>query len=136
MSISSLLIWLPCSAAKVMENDPHGWFLSIVSVAVVFTALLILFLIYNLSGNIFTGKFKIKSRKSGSAPDEATAAAIALALDRYSSEEDATPAVIAMALHLYLSESIHDVEPGIITIRPNPSSEWANKSLTFRKKTH
>lgn len=122
--------------AQVMkETDPKGWTLSIVSVSVVFCALLILFLIYNLSDNIFSGKYKRKARK-GAVPGEADAAAIALALDRYMSDDGAVPAAIAAALHLYLSESVHDIEPGIITIRPAPSSEWANKSLTFRKKTH
>lgn len=122
--------------AQVMkETDPRGWTLSIVSVSVVFCALLILFLIYNLSGNIFSGKYKRRA-KAAATPDEASAAAIALALDRYMSGGDAVPAAIAVALHLYLSESVHDIEPGIITIRPAPSSEWANKSLTFRKKTH
>lgn len=120
-------------AQVIKETDPHGWTLSIVSVSVVFCALLILFLIYNLSGNIFSGKFKRKARAA--TPDGATAAAIAMALDRYTTSDDAVPAAIAAALHLYLSESVHDIEPGIITIRRNPSSEWSGKSLTFRKKT-
>ncbi|MBO4671919.1 MAG: OadG family protein [Bacteroidales bacterium] len=112
---------------------PEGWTLSIISVSVVFCALLILFLIYNLSGNIFSGKYKRKPRRQ--APDEATAAAIAMALDRYGAEDGAVPAAIAAALHLYYSECAHDTEPGIITIRRNPASEWASKSLTFRKTT-
>ena len=46
------------SRAQIMkETDPHGWTLSIIAVSVVFSALLILFLIYSLSGNIFTGKY-------------------------------------------------------------------------------
>lgn len=122
-------------AMRMKEIDPHGWTLSLVAVTVVFSALVILFLIYTLSGNIFTGKFKRKPRpkaKAG-APDEETAAAIALALAEYGSS-GAEVAAIAAALHLYLSESVHDTEPGVITIKRDIPSDWGNKSLLFRKK--
>lgn len=121
--------------AQVMkETDPHGWTLSIVAVSVVFAALFILFLIYNLSGNIFSGKYKRKPRGRKSSPDAETAAAIALALDSYTSSNDDVAAAIALALHLHLGAGVHDIEPGFITIKGNPNSPWSNKSLTFRKK--
>ena len=129
------LLPLTAGGDRMAEIDPHGWTLTLISVSVVFAALIVLYFIYNFSGNIFSGKYKRRA-KAAATPDEASAAAIALALDRYMSGGDAVPAAIAVALHLYLSESVHDIEPGIITIRPAPSSEWANKSLTFRKKTH
>ena len=119
---------------RMKEIDPHGWTLSIIAVSVVFSALVILFLIYSLSGGIFTGKFKRKDRpakKTKGVPDDQTAAAIALALAQYGSS-DAETAAIAAALHLYLSESIHDTEPGIITIRRDIPSDWGNKSFLFR----
>ena len=120
-------------ALRMQETDPHGWTLSLVAVCVVFSALLVLFLLYSLSGGIFTGKFKRKPRvKAGAAPDAPTAAAIALALDRYMGD-DGTAAAIAAALHFYLSESIHDPEPGFITIRRDAPSSWGDKSLTLRK---
>lgn len=118
-------------AQTMQETDPHGWTLTVVSVLVVFCALFILFLLYNLSGNIFTGKFKKKAKPAPS--DGSVAAAIALALDRYGSGGD-DEAAIALALHLFLSDKVHDTEPGFITIRPNTGSAWNNKSLTFRKK--
>ena len=122
-------------AMRMKEIDPHGWTLSLIAVTVVFSALLILFLVYSLSGGIFTGKFKRKPRVKSikGAPDAETAAAIAMALSRYGSS-DAETAAIAAALHLYLSDSVHDTEPGIITIRRDISSDWGNKSLLFRKK--
>ena len=58
------------------------------------------------------------------------AAAIALALQADAGSE--TEAAIATALHLYLSDAIHDVEPGIITLRRTPSA-WDNKQSNFRK---
>lgn len=120
-------------ALRMQETDPHGWTLSLVAVCVVFSALLALFLLYSLSGGIFTGRFKRKPKvKAGAAPDGPTAAAIALALDRYMGDDDAV-AAIAAALHLYMSESIHDPEPGFITIRRDAPSSWGDKSLTLRK---
>lgn len=118
-------------AMRMKEIDPHGFTLSLVAVMVVFSALLILFLLYSLSGGIFTGKFKRKP-KAGSKADGETAAAIAMALDLYGNEDE-VPAAIAAALHLYLSESVHDAEPGFITIRRDLPSTWNDKSHLFRK---
>jgi len=117
---------------RMREVDPHGFTLSIVAVMVVFTALLVLFILYTLSGNIFTGKYKRKPHKQQ--PDADTAAAIGLALNLYTSAGDEEIAAISTALHLYLSESVHDTEPGIITIRRDVPSSWGDKSLTLRKK--
>ncbi|MBO4476090.1 MAG: OadG family protein [Bacteroidales bacterium] len=125
-----LLQALHQGSARMQEIDPHGWTLSIVAVAVVFGALVILFLLYSLSGAIFTGRFKRGGKRT---PDEPTAAAIALALHEYTSSGDEA-AAIAAALHLYLSESVHDIEPGIITIRRDIPSSWGDKSLNLRKK--
>lgn len=123
-------------AQKMKETDPKGWSLSLVAVAVVFSALLILFLIYNLSGNIFTGKVRLKRQKRSKAPEGPEAAAIALALKSYTSGEEDIPAAIALALHLYCGSGVHDTEPGFITIKVNNSSAWADKSLNFRKQTY
>ena len=123
-------------AQKMKETDPKGWSLSLVAVAVVFSALLILFLIYNLSGNIFTGKVRLKRQKRSKAPEGPEAAAIALALKSYTSGDEDIPAAIALALHLYCGSGVHDTEPGFITIKVNNSSAWADKSLNFRKQTH
>ena len=119
-------------AMRMQEMDPHGFTLSLVAVVVVFSALIILFLLYSLSGAIFTGKFKRKP-KAAVAPEAETAAAIALALSMYSGGED-DAAAIATALHLYLSEQTHDSEPGFITIRRELPSGWNDRSLILSKK--
>ena len=115
------------------EIDPHGWTLTIISVSTVFAALIILYFIYNFSGNLFSGKFKRKPKAPKPAKGEISgevAAAIAMALEAEAGGE--AEVAIATALHLYLSEAVHDVEPGIITIR-RTSSPWDNKQLNFRK---
>lgn len=126
--------------AQIMaENDPHGLTLTVVSVAVVFSALAILWFLFWL---LFDRRAKKKtagldgtpkrhSRPNRESPDGEVAAAIALALDMEASGDDY--AAIAAAVHLYLTEAIHDVEPGIVTIRRTESSAWNNKTLTFRQ---
>ena len=117
-------------------TDPHGWPLPLISVSVVFVALIILYFVYSLSGGIFSGKFKSrkKPRKSRSKDQDLVAAAIALALDaELSGIDPQTQAAIALALHLSLNDSVHDVEPGFITIDRTSGPEWASRQLNFRK---
>ena len=99
-------------------------------------ALIILYFVYSLSGGIFSGKFKSrkKPRKSRSKDQDLVAAAIALALDaELSGIDPQTQAAIALALHLSLNDSVHDVEPGFITIDRTSGPEWASRQLNFRK---
>lgn len=145
MTTSLCNIVLTAGADRMAATDPHGWTLTIISVGVVFIALIILYGLYSLSGKVFSGELKADAKRAARAgkrltravmpgthresPDE-VAAAIALALDM---EQDGdTYAAIATAVHLYLSDSVHDIEPGIVTITRKDSA-WNSKELTFRK---
>ena len=124
---------LTAGGDRMMQTDPHGWTLTLISVTVVFSALIVLYFVYSLSGSIFSGKFKRAPKPKKAAkgtPDAEVAAAIALALDMEQGGD--TYAAIATAVHLYLTESVHDVEPGIVTI-VRKDSGWNNKELNFRK---
>lgn len=91
-------------SAHMADVDPHGFTLSIISVALVFFVLVLLFIAYNISGSILSRK---KENISSSAHDK---------MDEGPSEEEA--AAISLALTLYLGQNeVHDAEPGIITIR-------------------
>ena len=128
---------LTAGGDRMAQTDPHGWTLTLISVSVVFAALIVLYFIYNFSGKLFSGELKKTARKvkrsvvSGSDRESAeVAAAIALAMDM---EQDGdTYAAIATAVHLYFNDSVHDVEPGIVTIRRTDSA-WNNKQLNFRR---
>ena len=124
------------------ERDPYGWILSVVSVSVVFSALAILWFLFWLlfdrpakkaakeasaSHNMTNGK---ETLKLGRSEEAEVAAAIALALDMEADGD--TYAAIATAVHLYLTDTVHDAEPGIVTIRRSESA-WNNKALNFRK---
>ena len=136
---------LTAGGDRMMQTDPHGWTLTIISVTVVFTALTVLYGVYSLSGSIFSGKFKRepkpKKRSRSVIPSSRSvipsevegsqiAAAIAVALDMENSGD--VYAAIATAVHLDLNDAVHDVEPGIVTI-VRKDSGWNNKALTFRR---
>ena len=133
---------LTAGGDRMAQTDPHGWTLTLISVSVVFAALIVLYFIYNFSGKLFSGELKAAAKKAKRALPKArsvilsesegseVAAAIALALDM---EQDGDVyAAIATAVHLYMNDAVHDVESGIITIRRTDSA-WNNKALNFRK---
>ena len=127
---------LTAGGDRMAQTDPHGWTLTLISVTVVFSALIVLYFVYNLSGKVFSGELKAAAKKAkrvipGSDRESPeVAAAIALALDMESDGD--TYAAIATAVHLYLNDTVHDVEPGIVTI-VRKDSAWNNKALNFRK---
>lgn len=118
---------------RMEKEDEHGFVLTLVSVSVVFTALIILWWLFSLLGNVSGGEGKKSKRanagKPGKMTDE-TAAAIAMALDQEMNGE--VYAAIAAALHLYAEESVHDKESFVITIQRKQSS-WNSKEQNFRQ---
>lgn len=113
-------------AERIERTDPYGGVLTLVSISVVFGALLLLLIIYSITGAFFSGKFKRKGTPSGE-----EAAAIALALDMEKDGE--VYAAIAAAVELYLNDTVHDSESYHLTIRQSENSGWKDKKLTFRK---
>ena len=110
-------------SAEMAARDTHGIIITVVSVAVVFTALVVLYFAYTFVGKAVNGKvdwkslvrrFKRKSKGKGM-PSEEEAAAIAMALDQELNGE--TYAAIGLALHQYLNDTVHDNESYIITIK-------------------
>lgn len=78
-------------SAEMAENDPHGVIITVVSVAVVFAALIILFFAYTIIG-------KVANWRTDDRSEEVAAA-------------------ISLALHDYADGETHDKESYIITIR-------------------
>ena len=109
-------------SAAMAERDPHGAIITLVSVSVVFVALIVLYFAYNFIGKLSSGKIVLKMPKRKAAPKPVKggptpeeAAAIALALDQEMNGE--VYAAIGMALHQYLNDTVHDMESYIITIK-------------------
>ena len=109
-------------SADMAAKDPHGAIITLVSVSMVFLALIILYFAYTFIGKILSGELKLtlpkrrrKTADKSGQPEEEVAAAIALALDQELNGE--TYAAIGMALHQYLNDTVHDNESYIITIK-------------------
>lgn len=103
-------------SAELAQKDPHGAIITLVSVSVVFLALVILFFAYTFIGRVASGELSLRkkaNKKKG--PSEEEAAAIAMALEKEFGTE--TYAAIGMALHQYLNDTVHDMESYIITIK-------------------
>ena len=124
--------------AALLQTDPHGTTLTLIAVSTVFLGLIILYCIYTLSGNIFSGKYKTdpsKKKAKVKAPAKAAgmtpevAAAIALALNAGAGNEAEIAALTALSL--YLGTSTHDAESYVLTIKDSGSS-W-NNNQNFRK---
>ena len=109
--------------AEMMEKDPHGAIITLVSVSVVFSALVILYIAYTLVGKAVNSSWKFswpkKKKGTDKKPTSEEAAAIALALDRELNGE--VHAAITLALHQYISDTVHDMESYIITIKRKKS---------------
>ena len=128
------LLNMTAGAQRMAQTDPHGLTLSLIAIFTVFTALLILYIIYSCIGKVANADASVmrlrRRRRSGNTPDEETAAAITMALEAELGAE--TDAAIAMALYLYLNDQVHDAEPGIITFAPR-TGEWGQPVNNFRK---
>lgn len=112
-------------SADMAAKDPHGAIITLVSVSMVFLALIVLFFAYTFIGNLSSGKWNLKkalpekkkpvpAKAKEGMPDE-VAAAIAMALEKEFGSE--TYAAIGMALHQYFNDTVHDLESYIITIK-------------------
>ena len=112
-------------SADMLDKDPHGAIITLVSVSVVFFALIVLYYAYTFIGKLSSGEIKLtlprrKPKATGTvkadeAREEEIAAAIAMALDQKMNGE--VYAAIGMAMHQYLNDTVHDMESYIITIR-------------------
>lgn len=110
-----MMYMLTAGADRMAQMDPHGWTLAAISIGVVFSALLLLYLIYSAIGKVM--QESLKKRNPEPVQEE---------------DPDETMAAIALALHLYMNENFHDYESGIITIQ-NHDTGWGDKSRTFRR---
>ena len=97
---------------RMREIDPHGWIMAVTAMSVVFTALILLYLIFKQVGK-FNVKRANKEKKEVKASEPAKAEAKPAVKGDVPAE---TYAAIVTALHLYIEDNeAHDEESDILT---------------------
>lgn len=109
---------------KFIKFDPYGFIMAITAMSVVFVALIVLYRLFRLIGNINQGKFKRKSKKEAATPNE-------IPVSQVSGE---VFAAISAALYQYEDDK-HDQESEIITIErvSRRYSPWSSKIYNLRR---
>lgn len=112
---------------QMKETDPFGWIMAIMAMSVVFSSLVLLFLVFK-----GTGKIALRwSQKKADAYHKNKTKKVSLA-----ETSGETFAAISMALHLYANEAeVHDIENTILTIEQvrRNYSPWSSKFHSMRR---
>jgi Na+-transporting methylmalonyl-CoA/oxaloacetate decarboxylase gamma subunit len=113
------------SGEQFVQFDPNGVGMASIAMAVVFTSLALLYLIFKTTGSYFQHRAR-KAKKAVHVQGVEDKA-----MEDISGE---VSAAIAMALHLYQSE-VHDEENTVLTIKKvaRTYSPWSSKIYTLRK---
>lgn len=114
------------SAEEFVKLDPYGVGMTIISMGVVFSALILLYLIFRTIGKAMTGDFKRSSLIKQGKHEEAAQVPGDI--------QGEVTAAIGLALSLYSSQ-MHDVENTVLTIKKvsRNYSPWSSKIYGLRQ---
>ncbi len=118
---------------RLKRDDPYGIGLAIISMSVVFTALILIYVMLKLFGYASRKLAQKNAAKSG-ASSVTPAAAVADLKEGTGQMTGEEAAAIAAALHLHFN-SMHDEESEVITINMPSArySPWAQKELAMKR---
>ncbi len=107
------------------EHDPSGGIMAITAMSVVFSALLLLFLLFKAMGKILS---RMEEKKNASAAPAGATTAGAAPVHKSGTVSSEVLAAIAVTIKLY-EEDLHDKESEIITINrvARTYSPWSSK---------
>ncbi len=111
---------------KFVEIDPYGVGMAFIAMSVVFTALILLYIVFKNTKKLYSINYKkLFSMKFKKEPVHVLASEIEISGE--------VNAAIAMAIHLYISE-LHDHEEAVLTIRKvsRTYSPWSSKIYGLR----
>ena len=109
-------------------KDPHGYWIALLAMSVVFSALALLYILFKLFGMFASRNLSSEDKtKAEAAPAMAQAAAVPATGDT----DGETMAAICFALYQHLNA--HDNESGVLTLAPRDNSTWATKTGLMRE---
>ena len=125
-------------SAQMKADDPHGFGISVLCMGVVFSCLAILFVFFKCFGFVADRRNKIAAKqpikpivKTGKKINEVRHATSTILQDGTKTkgrDKEIYIAVISMALKQYLND-VHDIESGIISIKPRQSAWGAHNNF-------
>lgn len=135
-SLQILILANNSGASIFAERDPYGVMMAIMGMGIVFSILILLYVIFTNTPALFTQGFKdrlrslfsFKRSKEETAPEE---------IETETAKEEELSgeinAAIAAAIHLYRSE-LHDYEDTVLTIKKvsRTYSPWSSKIYGLR----
>ena len=134
---TNTLFWIGDAASTSIfaERDPFGFIMAILGMGIVFSALLLLYVIFSNTPKLFTVSFRQKindafRKKTVETRTEPAPVAEELPVADLTGEVNAA---IAAAIHLYRSE-LHDFEDSILTMKKvsRTYSPWSSKIYGLR----
>ena len=108
-------------------KDPHGYWITLLAMTVVFSALAMLYILFKLFGMFASRNLSSEDKTKAEAAPAAQAAAIPAGGDT----DGETMAAICFALYQHLNA--HDNESGVLTLSPRDGSTWATKTGLMRE---
>ena len=109
------------------KEDPHGFWIALLAMSVVFSALALLYICFKLFGKFASRNLKDDKKEEAAAPVAAPAASVPATGD----VNGETMAAICFALYQHLNA--HDNESGVLTLSPRDGSAWAGKTGLMRE---
>ena len=113
---------------KFREEDPHGYWIALLAMSVVFSALALLYICFKLFGKFASRNLQTEEKSQASAPAAAPAAAMPAAGGDLDGEK---MAAICFALYQHLNA--HDQESGVLTLTPRDGTAWSSKPGLMRE---
>ena len=107
-------------------KDPHGYWIALLAMSVVFSALALLYICFKLFG-------KFASRNLQTEEKEQAAAPVAAAAVPASSGDVDGEKMAAICFALYQHLNAHDNESGVLTLTPRDGSSWSAKPGLMRE---
>jgi len=109
---------------KFAEKDPHGYIISLVAMGIVFSALLMLAILFYLFG---------KANKAANKDENPASTEPAKVVDTPAATGASDEAIAAICMALFQHFNAHDEESGVLTFDRNPHTAWSDKSGLMRQ---
>lgn len=121
--------------AEWKEKDPYGISMTVISMAIVFACLALLYVFFRVFGWVLNRMTMLARVKAIRKIHDSAAKVVVMAKDGRETkgiEMENYVAVISMALHEYYGNT-HDVESGVLTIRHDEHTAWDSKDHAMRQ---